>query len=65
MRKATILKKFNHILGKVNHNRSKLGLDSLRNIQKIDDEPNKFITIYAVSSERKRKEEAKRQANNS
>ncbi len=60
MRKATILKKFNHILDKVNHNRSKLGLDSLRNIQ-----PNKFITIYAVSSERKRKEEAKRQANNS
>lgn len=65
MRKATIIKKFNHILDKVNHNRSKLGLDSLRNIQKIDDEPNKFITIYAVSSERKRKEEAKRQANNS
>ena len=65
MRKATILKKFNHILDKVNHNRSKLGLYSLRNIQKIDDEPNKFITIYAVSSERKRKEEAKRQANNS
>ena len=65
MRKSTILKKFNHILDKVKHNRSKLGLDSLRNIQKIDDEPNKFITIYAVSSERKRKEEAKRQANNS
>ena len=65
MRKVTILKKFNHILDKVNHNRSKLGLYSLRNIQKIDDEPNKFITIYAVSSERKRKEEAKRQANNS
>lgn len=65
MRKATIIKKFNHILDKVNYNRSKLGLDSLRNIQKIDDEPNKFITIYAVSSERKRKEEAKRQANNS
>lgn len=65
MRKATILKKFNHILDKVNYNRSKLGLDSLRNIQKIDDESNKFITIYAVSSERKRKEEAKRQANNS
>ena len=65
MRKSTILKKFNHILDKVNYNRSKLGLDSLRNIQKIDDEPNKFITIYAVSSERKRKEEAKRQANNS
>ena len=65
MRKATILKKFNRILDEVNNNRSKLGLDSLRNINKIDDEPNKFITIYAVSSERKRKEEAKRQANNS
>ena len=55
MRKATILKKFNHILDKVNHNRSKLGLDSLRNIQKIADASDNILTIYAVSSERKRK----------
>lgn len=65
MRKATILKKFNRVLNGVNGFRENMGMDHVQNISKLEDDTNKFITIYAVSSERNRKERRKHETNNS
>lgn len=65
MRKATILKKFNRVLNGVNDFRENMGMDHIQNISKLEDDTNKFITIYAVSSERNRKERRKHETNNS
>ena len=59
MRKSTILKKFNRILNALNNNRSKLDLPNIQNIDKIEDDASKLITIHAISSERKRRRETK------
>jgi hypothetical protein len=59
MRKSTILKKFNRILNALNNNRSKLDLPNIQNIDKIEDDTRKLITIHAIASERKRRRETK------
>lgn len=65
MRKATILKRFNRVLNGVNGFRENMGMDHVQNISKLEDDTNKFITIYAVSSGRKQKERLKHETNNS